>query len=142
MKTMKLVAVNFLMLAGLNVSAGTVLTCTQTDSANKTKLVLNEVGNSRFTLDLYDPSAFQPLAQVNLNGNSVILGSRIISVDHWESHLGAVQLIAVFDAGAFKSKHFYLDARFCLDRDNHGSFGLKALTDLSTARVNWVCEEN
>ena len=134
--------VSFLaLLTSLNAAATTVLTCIQANDPTKEMLVLSSDEKTNFTLEIIDPAALQPLAHLKLWPNTVSQASRIISVDHWESFVGAVQLIAVFDAGAFKSKHVYFDASFGLDKDNRGSYGMQKFNQLAAAGIQWTCEE-
>ncbi|MGE0526888.1 MAG: hypothetical protein AB7G93_04510 [Bdellovibrionales bacterium] len=132
----------FILFFGMGAQASTVLNCTQNGDANKPALVLSVDDEETYTLELIDPTALQPLVHLKLWPNAVTRSSRIIAVDHWESFVGAVQLIAVYDAGSFKSKHVYFDASFGLDADNHGSTGLQQLNALSAAGIKWVCEED
>lgn len=112
-------------------SAETVMTCKIKDSA--TFLVLTEN-----TVELIDPTALRPLSHLNLWNGQLTQGASIIAVDHWESHTGEMQLVAVFPVGGWKAEHVYFKASWARDTNNGGSYGLMELARASAAE--WTCE--
>lgn len=136
----KLISLVVFLAVGQTAQAETVLTCKMKDQATFLTLEEVQVGNdSSYLLQLIDPAALTPLAGLKMWGSAVKSGASLLTVDHFESRVGDLQLVVVFPVGGGKSKHVYFQAGFRRDKNTSGSFGLKALESASASE--WTCEQ-
>lgn len=119
-------------------AARTILTCKTKDSATLLTIDENRVGkSSSYSVQLIDPSALQPVARLQLWRPVERVGS-ILTIDHFESFVGDLQMVVVFPTAGFRSKHVYFQASFGLENSGK-SYGLMLLQQASSS--TWTCED-